>query len=118
MKLAKEKPPMISIPLDIPEVRVLETEVTATGDFVITVESTVGRATCRQCGRETTEFHCYDRWITLRHLPILDQKVWTGLRPKRYRCPSCSDRPTTTQRLSWYEPGASNTKAYEQHLLL
>lgn len=118
MKRDQEKQPMISIPLDIPEVRVLETEVTATGDFVITVESTLGRTTCRQCGRETTEFHCYDRWITLRHLPILDRKVWIRLRPKRYRCPSCSDHPTTTQRLSWYEPGASNTKAYDQYLLL
>jgi hypothetical protein len=55
MKLAEEKKPMISIPLDIPEVRVLETEVTATGDFVITVESTLGSTTCRQCGRETSE---------------------------------------------------------------
>lgn len=118
MKLAEEKKPMISIPLDIPEVRVLETEVTATGDFVITVESTLGSTTCRHCGRETSEFHCYDRWISLRHLPILDRKVWIRLRPKRYRCPSCSDHPTTTQRLSWYEPGSSQTNAYEQYLLL
>jgi hypothetical protein len=33
-------------------------------------------------------------------------------------CPSCSDHPTTTQRLSWYEPGSSQTKACEQYLLL
>jgi len=118
MKRVEEKRASISIPLDIPDVKVLATEVTATGDFVITVESTLGRALCHQCGRETTEFHSVDRWITLRHLPILDRKVWIRLRPKRYRCPYCSDKPTTTQRLSWYEPGSSNTKAYGQYLLL
>ena len=116
--MAEEKQALISIPLDIPDVRVLETEVSLVGDFVITVESTVGSAICHKCGTETTEFHCYDRWITLRHLPILDQKVWIRLRPKRYRCSYCSDKPTTTQRLSWYESGSSNTKAYEQYLLL
>ncbi len=118
MKLAEEKKPMISIPLDIPDVRVLETEVTSSGDFLITVESTLGSTTCGKCGRETAEFHCYDRWITLRHLPILDRKVFIRLRPKRYRCRYCSNKPTTTQRLSWYEPGSSNTKAYEQYLML
>jgi transposase len=118
MKLREEKKPMITIPLDLPAVRVLETEVTASGDFVITVESTVGHTTCRKCGRETAEFHSYDRWISLRHLPILDRAVWIRLRPKRYRCPWCSDHPTTTQRLSWYQPGADKTKAYEQYLLV
>lgn len=118
MKPREEKKPLITIPLDLPEVRVLETEVTTSGDFVITVESTVGHTTCRKCGRGTTEFHSYDRWISLRHLPILDRTVWIRLRPKRYRCPFCSDHPTTTQRLSWYEPGADKTKAYEQYLLV
>ena len=57
MKGTEEKKASISIPVDIPDVKVLETEVTATGDFVITVESTLGSALCHQCGRETTEFH-------------------------------------------------------------
>ncbi len=56
MKMTEEKRPMISIPLDIPDVRVLETEITSTGDFLITVESTLGSATCHNCGREITEF--------------------------------------------------------------
>jgi transposase len=118
MKLREETKPLITIPLDLPEVRVVETEVTERGEFVITVESTVGSTRCRKCGRDTTEFHSYDRWISLRHLPILDQTVWIRLRPKRYRCPFCSDHPTTTQRLSWYEPGADKTRAYEQYLLV
>jgi len=117
MKQTEEKKAMISIPLDLPDVKVLATEVTATGDFVITVESKLGSTRCRQCGREITEFHSLDRWITLRHLPILDRQVWIRLRPKRYRCPTCSNHPTTTQRLSWYE-GTDQTTAYEQYLLL
>ncbi|MEJ7711744.1 MAG: ISL3 family transposase [Pyrinomonadaceae bacterium] len=109
---------LISIPLDIPDVRVLETEITSIGDFIIIVESTLGSATCHKCGRETTEFHCYDRLLTLRHLPMLERQVFIRLRSKRYRCPSCSDKPTSTQQLSWYESGSSQTKAYEQYLLL
>lgn len=118
MKITEEKKAIISVPLDLPEVKVLATEVTATGDFLITVESTLGSVLCHKCGRETTEFHSVDRWITLRHLPILDRKVWIRLQPKRYRCPYCPETPTTTQRLSWYEAGASHTKAYERYVLL
>ena len=116
--MAEGKKALISIPLDIHDVMVLETEVTPTGDFVITVESKLNSATCRKCGRETTEFHCYDEWISLRHLPILDRHVTIRLRPKRFRCPYCTDKPTSTQRLSWYEAKSSKTKAYEQYLLL
>lgn len=118
VKKTAENNSLISIPLDIPEVRVLKTEVTASGDFVITVESTLGSTLCRKCGTQTTEFHCLDRLITLRHLPIFDCKVFICLRPKRFRCPYCSDKPTTTQKLSFYEMGASQTKAFEQYLLL
>ena len=118
MKKFEENKSLISIPLDIPDVRVLKTEVTSTGDFRITVESTLGSAICRKCGREITEFHCLDRLITLRHLPIFDRKVFICLRPKRFRCPYCSDKPTTTQRLPWYEMGSSQTNAFEQYLLL
>jgi transposase len=49
--MAEEKKALISIPLDIPDVRVLETELTPAGDFVITVESTLDSTTCRKCGR-------------------------------------------------------------------
>lgn len=118
MNLREEKKPMSTIPLDLPEVQVVETEVTASGDFVIMGESTVGSTKGQKCGRETAQFHSYDRWICLRHLPILDRAVWIRLRPKRYRCRWCADHPTTTQRLSWYEPGVDKTRAYEPYLLV
>jgi len=108
----------ISIPLDIPDVQVLNVETNRAGDCIITVESTLNHAYCRTCGRKITRFHGHDDWITLRHLPILGRQVYIRLRPKRYQCPDCSGKPTSTQQLSWREANSPNTKAYEEHILL
>ena len=110
--------PTISIPLDIPDVRVLRTQVLSPQLVLIEVESTLTSTTCRRCGRTISDFHGYDRPIQLRHLPILGAAVSLRLRPKRFRCPYCDDHPTTTQRLSWYSPQALHTTAYDQHVLM
>src|SRR3954470_6715318 len=110
--------PTISIPLDIPDVRVLRTNLLSTQVLLIEVESTLTTTTCRRCGRTISNFHGFDQPIQLRHLPILGAAVYIRIRPKRFRCPYCHDHPTTTQRLSWYSPKALHTIAYEQHLLL
>jgi transposase len=112
------KPPLISIPLDIPDVRVLQTELTKAGELILTVESTLSSTTCRRCGRMITERHGLDEPRLLRHLPILGRVVYLRLRPKRFRCPFCDDHPTTTQTLDWYDPKALHTKAYERHLIV
>lgn len=109
-------PPMIEFPLDLPEVRVLKTELKPR-QIVITVESTRPYAICSRCGEKTFDFHSYDDPIRLRHLPILEQRVFIELRPKRYRCPTCDDHPTTTQQCDWYEPRSPHTKAFDQSLL-
>ena len=93
-------PAHITVPLDIPDVRVLYTQLTEHGEFVITVESTLPRAHCHRCGREIRKFHGYDAWVTVRHLPILGRPVSLRYRPKRYRCETCAGKPTTTQQLS------------------
>jgi transposase len=111
----------LSIPLDIPDVEVVDIKTNKQGDYVITVESTLDSATCHQCGREISKFHSHDRAITLRHLPILGHQVYLRLRPKRYECPYCSDkkhRKISTQQLSWYHPKSNHTKAYEEQVLL
>jgi len=110
--------PMLSIPLDLPDVRLLKTELTKHRELIITVESTLDTAICPQCGRTLTKQHALDDPILLRHLPILGHPVSIRLRPKRFRCPDCAGRPTTTQRLSWYEPRALHTSPYERHLLM
>jgi transposase len=105
------------IPLDIPDVEILSTQVNPNGDLIIEVKSTLSSTRCRRCSKEITRFHGYDKAIRLRHLPILEQKVFIRLQPKRYQCPHCSGGPTTTQRCEWYEVNSPHTKAFERWLL-
>ena len=107
----------ISFPLDIPNVKVLNTEINARGDLIITVESTVEEGICRKCGQPIRDFYGYDKEISLRHLPILGYRVYIHLRPKRYQCKKCDGTPTTTQQCDWYEARSPHTQAYDQHLL-
>jgi transposase len=110
--------PFISIPLDIADVRVLQTDLTKAGEFLLTVESTLTSTTCRRCGRTITQQHGTDQPRLLRHLPILGRPVYLRIRPKRFRCPFCDDHPTTTQQLDWYDPKALHTLAYQRHLIV
>lgn len=110
--------PFISIPLDIPDVRVLQTEITKAGELILSVESTQTSTICRCCGRTISTPHGVDAPRLLRHLPILGRVVYLRIRPKRFRCPWCDDHPTTTQHLAWYDPHALHTKAYERHLIV
>jgi transposase len=112
------KQPFISIPLDIPDIHVLQTELTKDSEFILTVESTLTSTRCRRCGRTITERHGLDEPRLLRHLPILGRVVYLRIRPKRFRCPFCEGNPTTTQALDWYDPNALHTKAYERHLIV
>ncbi len=107
----------IQIPLDLPDVRVLELSKTEEGYWLIRVESTLNGTKCRKCGRELTHFHGFDQTIKLRHLPVFEQPVFVEFRPKRYQCHHCQGKPTTTQRLSWHELRSPNTKPYEKWLL-
>ncbi len=111
-------PAQITIPLDIPDVKVLQTQITPQGEFLITVESTLSSARCHRCGREIHQLHGHDHWVTVRHLPILGRPVYLRYRPKRYRCEECEGHPTTTQPLTWHEPNSPQTTAYDTHLLL
>lgn len=108
---------LFQIPLNLPDVRILEVKKTEEEDWLIRVESTLESTSCRKCGREITHFHGNDKSIRLRHLPIFEQPVYVELRPKRYQCRDCKGKPTTTQRLSWQKLRSPNTKPYEQWLL-
>jgi transposase len=103
------------IPLDLPDVRIIEVS-KIEHEWLIRVESTLNGTTCRKCGRVIEAFHGHDEAIRLRHLPLFEVPVYIELRPKRYRCPHC-DGATTTQQLSWYQRRRLHTKAYEQWLL-
>ncbi len=63
--------PEISFPLDLPNVKIMKTEMNKAGDYIITIKRTLTSTTCRQCEREIEDFHGYERWIELRHFSAL-----------------------------------------------
>ena len=108
------------IRLDIPNVEIVRTW-EEKGEYRIRVESTMEGTECKKCGKKIKEFHGHDREIKIRHLPIFRQPVYILMRPRRYNCPSCTEgekKKTTTQRVGWYNPKNSLSRAYEEHLLV
>ncbi len=107
----------IQIPLDLPDVRILEVSKTEKEGWLTRVESTVGSTTCHKCGQKITEFHALGETVRLHHLPLFEVPVRIELRPKRYRCLDCEGDRTTTEQPDWYQRRSPNTKVYEQWLL-
>ena len=100
----------VNVPLDIPNVVVLDVEIQ--GESVpIKVESSHKYAYCHQCGRKMRAFHSYGAWVTVQHLPSFGQPVFIHYRPQRYECPSCDNDPTTRQPLKGHESNRPHTKA-------
>jgi transposase len=116
-KMPKSTPAKISFPLDIPEVDVLGMEQTKDGKFVITVESRCETTRCGVCGEEIACKYGHGQSIKLRHLSILGQETYIAIRPRRAKCPICTNQPTTTQSLDWYEQRRPHTKAYDRYLM-
>ena len=110
-------PITLTVPLDLPDVRVLTDRMLENGTVLIEVESTLQTTRCHRCGREIDRFHGFDRPIRLRHLPVFGRSVMIEIRPKRYQCPYCEGGPTTTQRCTWYDPHRPQTTAFEQDVL-
>jgi transposase len=108
----------VTVPLGIPEVRVMKTEINKKGELIITIESTKKGTNCHWCGNWITKSHGYDKWVEVRHLSVFGRPTYLRYRPRRYRCEKCEQRPTTTQRLEWHENGSPNTMAYDDHILL
>jgi len=108
----------VTVPLDIPDIRVLGTEINKVGELIITIESTKEGAICRQCGREIHKRHGYDEWTIIRHLPVFGRPSYLRYRPRRYQCLECEGHPTTTEQLAWRESNSPHSMVYDDHLLL
>lgn len=108
----------ITIPLDIPEVRVLQTSLNERGEIIITIESTKAGTQCRKCGKWITKSHGRDEWVTIRHLPAFGRPSYLRYRPNRYQCQDCEGQPTTTQRLEWHDANSPHSFSYDNHILL
>lgn len=91
----------IQIPLDIPDIEVLSTELTADGSLLIRVESQVETTACGLCGQAIRCTFGHGQEIRLRHLSILGRETYLCLRPRRGQCLACATEPTTTQVLDW-----------------
>ncbi len=107
----------LKIPLDIPDVEVLATEIRADGKVIIQVESQVEKIKCGICDQEIECNYGHGQEIVLRHLSVLGRETYLSLRPRRGECRDCLYEPTTTQVLSWYEQRSPHTKAYDKYLL-
>lgn len=108
----------VTIPLGIPNVRVLKSEVGERGEIIITIESTESGTTCRTCGKWITKLHGQEEWVTIRHLPVFGRPSYLRYRPKRYQCQGCEGHPTTTQRLEWHDSNSPHSFVYDNHILL
>ena len=107
----------LRIPLDIPDVEVLATEVRAEGKVFIEVESQVKTTKCGICGQEISCTYGHGQALELRHLSVLGMETYIRIRPRRGQCLTCLYQPTTTQVLDWYEQRSPHTRAYDQYLL-
>lgn len=110
--------PQVTIPLDIPDVRVLGTEITPKGEVIITVESIKDETVCHRCGKIIRKFHGHDGWVSIRYLPVFGRPAYLRYRPKRYQCQECEGKPTTTQSLEWYNSNSPHAIVYDEHILL
>ncbi len=108
----------VIVPLDIPDVRVLRTELGEKNELIIVVESTKGGVRCRKCGQWINKPHGQDEWVMIRHLPAFGRASYLRYRPKRYQCGNCEGRPTTTEKLDWRESNSPHSFAYDEHILL
>lgn len=108
----------VIVPLNIPDVRVLRTELGEKGELIIVVESTKSGVRCRKCGQWINKLHGQDEWITIRHLPAFGRPSYLRYRPKRYQCGNCENHPTTTEKLDWHESNSPHSFVYDEHILL
>ena len=91
----------VTVPLDIPDVRVLKTEINSQGELIITLESTKAGTTCHRCGQWINQFHGHDDWMSVRHLPVFGRPTYLRYRPKRYQCQSCEGHPHHDPAPGW-----------------
>jgi len=108
----------ITIPLDISDVRVLQTSLNDRGEIIITIESTKAGTQCRKCGKWITKLHGRDEWVTIRHLPAFGRASYLRYRPNRYQCQDCEGHPTTSQTLAWHDANSPHSFSYDNHLLM
>jgi transposase len=65
----------LQVPLDLPDLRILEVSQTEISEWLIRVESTVTGIICRKCGQAIDQFHGLDAPLRLHHLPLFEVPI-------------------------------------------
>ena len=104
----------IEVPFDIENVEVINTQVNAEGQLIITVKSTIEGTCCHKCGHHTKALYDHGDARIVRHTSVFWLETYIRFFPKRYECSHCS--ATTTQSVPWCEPRCHHTIAYENHV--
>ncbi len=106
----------IEVPFDIENVEVIDTQVNAEGQLIITVKSMIEGTCCQKCGHHTKALYDHGDARFARHTSVFGLETYIRFFPKRYKCSHCTK--TTTQSVPWCEPRCHHTIAYENHVLL
>jgi transposase len=104
--------------IGLSHVSIISVKTTHQDVIEITLKSTLEGAHCHCCRKPIHQFYDYDRWLKLRHLPLLGQDVYVNVRLPRYQCHRCDQHPKTTQRPDWHKRNSGFTRPYEEHILL
>jgi len=107
----------ISVPINLPNVSVINTNILNNGDIILQVKSTEKGTCCKHCGKFITKYHSLNKTIKLNHLPTFGSSVFIEFQPIRYQCTDCDDCPTTTQKPSWYQSMGHCTQLYSEYII-
>lgn len=108
---------IINIPLDIDSLEITGQSADKDGNIILEVVSKKQHSTCHKCSKLATKYNGTAPIRMIRHLPIFDTPVYLRIKPKRYYCENCDDRPTTTEQYVWCDRNASITKALANYLM-
>ena len=109
---------LLIILLGLSDIEIIEISLKANRELHIYVKSQKDGCSCHRCGKAIDNYYGTGQEVILRHLDVFDYKTYIHIKSKRYYCPTCEGRPTTTQILDWYRAKSKYTKAYEESILL
>lgn len=107
----------ISVPLDLSDVEIFNTNFSENGKITVHVKSTATETCCQRCGKVITKIHGLNKLIILRHLSILGYMLYIAYQTVRFQCDYCDGRPTTTHKPSWYNTTGKCTVIYAKFIL-
>lgn len=107
----------ISVPINLPNVKIININTLNNNDIIIRVESIEIGTHCKHCGRYITKIHSLNKTILLSHFPAFGTPTSIEYQPLIFQCRDCESYPTTTQKPSWYQSAGHCTQGYAHFIL-